>query len=122
MQDNTENTIPHDDIHQERSKLKVGRTPFGGTQLIPGWFEGDIYDEGAIVTDHEGQPHHLTGVELSLFDFILGASMTIEVYEDDDSDSEQSAESIDYLAEVRDRALDWFKANNPVFHYKYFAF
>lgn len=115
------NEIKDEDREQERSKLKVGRTPFGALQVIPGWFEGDIYDEGAVVTDHEGVPHPLTGVELSLFDFILGASMTIEVYEDEDSESQMSAESIDYLAEVRDRALDWFKANNPVFHYKYFT-
>lgn len=115
------NETKDENAMQERSKLKVGRTPFGGTQSIPGWFEGDIYDEGAIVTDHEGVAHPLTGVELSLFDFILGASMTIEVYEDEDSESQMSAESIDYLAEVRNRALDWFKANNPVFHYKYFA-
>ena len=110
------------EIKTDRSKLQVGHTPFGALQVIPGWFEGDIYDEGAVVSDQEGTEHHLTGVELSIFDFILGASMTIEVYEDEGSDSQQSAENIDYLAEVRDRALDWFKINNPVFHYKYFMY
>ena len=48
-------------------------------QTLPKWFKGMIYKEGAEVTNpFSGESYELTGVELSLYDFIMGCQMMFE--------------------------------------------
>ena len=43
------------------------------------WFNGEIYDEGAVVTNpFSGEEYELNNIELSMYDFIMGATMVYE--------------------------------------------
>ena len=47
---------------------------------LPKWFNGTKYDEGAEVKNpFSGETYTLSNVELSMYDFIMGAQMVIEM-------------------------------------------
>ncbi len=47
---------------------------------LPKWFNGEVYTEGAEVTNRfGGDSCQLTAEELSMYDFIIGASTLMEV-------------------------------------------
>ena len=47
---------------------------------VPDWFEGEIYDKGEVVTNRfSGESIELNNVELSVYDFIMGSQMFIEI-------------------------------------------
>ena len=49
-------------------------------QPVPKWFNGVIYDKGDIVANRfSGEEIELNNVELSMYDFVMGASITIEM-------------------------------------------
>ena len=49
-------------------------------QTLPKWFKGMIYKEGETVTNpFSGESYELTGVELSLYDFIIGCQMMFDL-------------------------------------------
>jgi len=49
-------------------------------QQIPEWFDGVIYDKGDIVANRfTGEEIELNNVELSIYDFCIGASIVIEM-------------------------------------------
>ena len=69
---------------------------------LPKWFNGELYTEGAEVTNRfGGDSCHLTAEELSMYDFIIGASNMIEMgfYKPKTND------------DLR-KGLDWFRKNN----------
>ena len=69
---------------------------------LPKWFKGQLYDEGAEVTNRFGGGScYLNAEELSMYDFVIGASTMYEM------------DLLDPLA-VNDlrKGLDWFKKNN----------
>ena len=69
---------------------------------IPKWFRGEIYKEGATVRNRfSGEKYKLNAEELSIYDFIMGAQIMMEM----GMGNEQSA------TEMR-RSLDWFRENN----------
>ena len=69
-------------------------------QEIPEWFNGQIYKEGAEVTNRfGGDSCYLNNVELSIYDFIIGASDMMEMGFPSD------------IVNLR-KGLDWFKENN----------
>ena len=73
-------------------------------QPIPKWFNGEIYDEGAVVTNpFSGDEYELNNIELSMYDFVMGATMTYE----------RKGFNVDPKI-VRDlrKGLDWFKKYN----------
>ena len=73
-------------------------------QVIPKWFKGMIYDQGENVTNpHSGCTYELNGLELSMYDFILGSQYIMEV-----------APKTVTPRQVSDfnRALSWFRKNN----------
>ena len=73
-------------------------------QTLPKWFKGMIYKEGAEVTNpFSGESYKLTGVELSLYDFIMGCQMV---------EARVGLMSDKMIKEFR-KALDWFRVNNP---------
>ena len=78
-------------------------------QTLPKWFKGMIYSQGAEVTNpFSGESYELTGIELSLYDFIIGCQMVF--------DSAPSTMTNKRITEFQ-KALTWFRVNNPEAYY-----
>jgi hypothetical protein len=72
-------------------------------QKQPKWFEGQIYSEGGEVRNpFSGETYELNGLELSLYDFIIGSQMVFSQF---DATRKQITDF--------DKALRWFRVNNP---------
>ena len=72
-------------------------------QELPKWFEGDIYEEGAVVRNRfGGEEYELNNVELSMYDFVIGASIVMEM------SGGYKHTNVDELR----KGLDWFRMNN----------
>ena len=75
----------------------------------PKWFKGMIYTKGAEVKNpFSGESYELTGLELSIYDFIIGCQMVF--------DSAPSTMTTKRINEFQ-KALDWFRVNNPEAYY-----
>jgi hypothetical protein len=71
--------------------------------LIPKWFKGELYEEGAIVQNRfGGDSIELNNVELSMYDFVIGASTLLEM---------SGGYKHTSVTELR-KGLDWFRMNN----------
>ena len=73
-------------------------------QKIPKWFKGMIYDKGEEVTNpFSGESYKLNGVELSIYDFIMGSQHVFAV-----------APNTVTTKQIHDfhKALTWFRKNN----------
>ena len=69
---------------------------------LPKWFKGTTYDEGAEVTNRfGGDSCYLNAEELSMYDFIIGASTLMEM-------GMYAPKNIDDMR----KGLDWFRRNN----------
>ena len=69
---------------------------------LPKWFKGELYTEGAEVTNRfGGDSCQLTAEELSMYDFIIGASNLMEM-------GFYAPKTIDDMR----KGLDWFRKNN----------
>ena len=69
---------------------------------LPKWFKGEVYTEGAEVTNRfGGDSCYLTAEELSMYDFIIGASTLMEM-------GMYAPKNIDDMR----KGLDWFRKNN----------
>ena len=74
---------------------------------LPKWFNGTIYDKGDTVTNpFSGEKYKLTNLELSMYDFIMGATMTLEM-----AGGVFNPNSIAIQKDLR-KGLDWFRTNN----------
>ena len=74
-------------------------------QKLPKWFNGTLYSQGeTIANPFTGEEIELTNVELSLYDFIMGCNMLFE---------RGSNRVNDDMIKDFDRALTWFRINNP---------
>ena len=72
-------------------------------QTLPKWFDGDLYDKGGIVANRfTGEEYELNNIELSMYDFVMGASMCAEM---------GIFNTPNHIQELR-KGLDWFKVNN----------
>ena len=72
-------------------------------QPIPKWFHGEIYKKGGIVRNRfSGEEYELNNVELSMYDFIIGASDCIEM---------GIFNTPHHVQELR-KGLDWFRKHN----------
>jgi hypothetical protein len=68
-----------------------------------------IYTKGAEVKNpFSGESYELTGLELSIYDFILGCQMVF--------DSASSTMTTKRVNEFQ-KALNWFRVNNPEAYY-----
>jgi len=73
-------------------------------QTIPNWFKGMIYDKGESVTNpFSGDSYELNGVELSMYDFIMGSQYVMEVAPKTVTEKQ--------INEFH-KALSWFRKNN----------
>ena len=70
---------------------------------LPKWFNGEVYDKGAEVTNRfGGDSCYLNNIELSMYDFVIGSTIVLEMaggYNHTD------------VTELR-KGLDWFRMNN----------
>ena len=78
-------------------------------QTAPKWFQGEVYDEGAVVQNRfSGEEYELNALELSIYDMVMGASLFIEMrYNGDMLDPRTT----DMQKDVR-KGLDWFRTHN----------
>ena len=54
-------------------------------QKLPKWFDGQVYDKGATVANRfSGEEYELNNVELSIYDFCIGASIMTELGMEDE--------------------------------------
>ena len=71
------------------------------TKELPKWFNGEHYSEGANVTNpFSGEEFYLDRTELSMYDFIVGCSMTFDLHQDPQ------------LIKDFDKGRDWFRKTN----------
>jgi len=74
-------------------------------QKLPKWFKGQLYEEGAEVTNRfGGDSCHLNNIELSMYDFIMGATQIIEMQVLTWNETQMTKD-------LR-KGLDWFRKNN----------
>ena len=72
-------------------------------QQLPKWFTGELYDKGDTVRNRfSGDSCYLNNVELSMYDFIMGATMVMEM---------DKSYRHGMVVELR-KGLDWFRKNN----------
>ena len=73
-------------------------------QKLPKWFKGELYEEGAVVQNRFGGGEiELNNVELSMYDFVIGASIVMEM---------SGGYKHTNVNKLR-KGLDWFRKNNP---------
>jgi len=72
-------------------------------QQLPKWFNGELYEEGATVQNRfSGEECELNAMELSMYDFVMGSTMVLEMA------GGYKHTSVDLLR----KGLDWFRQNN----------
>ena len=70
---------------------------------LPEWFDGELYEKGDEVTNRfSGEKCILTSEELSMYDFIMGAQIVLEMGMMDKPK----------IVEDLRKGLDWFRTNN----------
>jgi hypothetical protein len=69
---------------------------------LPEWFNGELYEEGEKVTNRfSGEEYQLTAEELSMYDFIMGSQMILEM----------GMSKPEVIKDLR-AGLEWFRKNN----------
>ena len=71
---------------------------------LPKWFKGELYEEGDTVKNRfSGEEYKLTGAELSMYDFIIGSQLVMEM-----------APRMVEPRQIADfqKGLDWFRQHN----------
>ena len=72
---------------------------------LPKWFKGSCYDKGATVKNiFSGEEYELDATELSMYDFIMGSQMVMEMTPN--RVNEQMIKDFQ-------KGLSWFRSNNP---------
>ena len=72
-------------------------------QQLPKWFNGEVYKNGATVRNRfSGEEYELNAMELSMYDFIIGSTMVMEMY------GGYKHTDVSLLR----KGLDWFRQNN----------
>jgi len=50
-------------------------------QKVPKWFDGEVYTEGDTVRNpYSGETYELNGLELSIYDLIIGAQHLVDAF------------------------------------------
>ena len=73
-------------------------------QKLPSWFDGVLYEKGdAVRNPYSGEEIELTAVELSMYDFCMGATFVYEM----------GGLSVDgKILKDLQKGLDWFRKHN----------
>ena len=73
-------------------------------QTIPKWFKGSIYEQGEVVINpFSNEEYELNGLELSMYDYIMGSQYIFEVA--------PKTVTPKQVSEFQ-KALTWFRKNN----------
>ena len=73
-------------------------------QQLPKWFKGELYEKGAVIRNRFGGGEiELNNVELSMYDFVIGSSIVMEM---------SGGYKHTNVNELR-KGLDWFRTHNP---------
>ena len=79
-------------------------------QVIPKWFNGAVYQEGTTVQNpFSGESYELNALELSIYDFIMGANIVLEKAYDR---QEKPNKKLQKITKDLYKGLDWFRSNN----------
>ena len=71
-------------------------------QQLPKWFRGELYKEGSIVQNRfSGEEYELNNIELSMYDFIIGTQLVMEM----------GIHNNNIITDFQ-KGLDWFRKNN----------
>ena len=71
-------------------------------QQLPKWFQGELYKKGDTVRNRfSGEEYKLNAIELSMYDYIMGATSMMEL-------GMYSPSMVDDLR----KGLDWFRQHN----------
>ena len=88
---------------KQNEKLLKNIAKYSIAQKLPKWFTGECYTHGAEVTNRfGGDSCFLNNVELSMYDFIMGATQMYEM---------GIFNSGNHAQDLR-KGLDWFRKNN----------
>ena len=69
-------------------------------QKLPDWFNGELYEEGDVVENpYSGESIELNNIELSMYDFIMGTTIVMEMGLDTD------------IVNLK-KGLNWFRQHN----------
>ena len=72
-------------------------------QELPKWFNGELYEEGDTVQNRfSGEEYKLNAMELSMYDYIMGATQMAEM---------GIFNTPHHIQQLR-KGLDWFRKNN----------
>ena len=72
-------------------------------QKLPKWFKGQLYDQGDTVRNpFSREEYELNNVELSMYDFVMGATVTAEM----------GIFNTPHHIQELTKGLDWIKENN----------
>jgi len=73
-------------------------------QTVPKWFKGTIYKQGeTVINPFSNQEYELNGLELSIYDFIMGSQYVFEV-----APKSVTPKQVNEFQ----KALNWFRKNN----------
>lgn len=76
-------------------------------QELPKWFNGLKYNEGEVVENRfTGQSIELNNIELSMYDFVMGATVMVDCAE-----LGMSTTNNEIVRDLR-KGLSWFRQNN----------
>ena len=71
-------------------------------QQLPKWFRGTVYDKGSTVKNRfSGEEYELNNIELSMYDFVMGSCIVIEM-----------GGGSEHMINEFYKGLDWFKKYN----------
>ena len=72
-------------------------------QELPSWFNGELYEEGDTVKNRfSGEEYEIYNVELSMYDFVIGATYCAEM----------GIFNTPHHTQELIKGLDWFRKNN----------
>ena len=81
-------------------------------EKLSDWFEGELYTEGANVQNRfTGEEITLNAEELSVYDFVMGCEIYLEMQLEGDDKLESS--DIKFLRKNMRKGLKWFQSTNP---------
>ena len=76
---------------------------------LPKWFNGTVYEKGDTVTNpFSGETYELNNLELSMYDFVMGAQMTFAVHQE----KQPNIPISEKLIKDFEKGLDWFRKTN----------
>ena len=81
-------------------------------EKLSDWFEGELYTEGANVQNRfTGEEITLNAEELSVYDFVMGCEVYLEMQLEGDDKLESS--DIKFLRKNMHKGIKWFQSTNP---------